>query len=66
MKFKLTKKQVAQYEEWRDNVLKDVLQDELGVREAFVFIPCTIGMAVKVVCGEHQIDLTDYEQKKKL
>jgi hypothetical protein len=63
MKFKLNKKQVAKYEEWRDVVLKDILLDDLGVREAFVFIPCTTGVAVKVVCGEHQIDLTEYDKK---
>lgn len=61
MTFTLSEDQVKKYEQWRDETLKDYKSDELGVREAFVFIPCTAGMAVKVVCGKEQLDLTEYD-----
>jgi hypothetical protein len=62
MTFTLSEAQEQKYNDWKEEYLKDVSADELGVREIFMFIPCTAGMAVKVVCGEHQIDLTEYDK----
>jgi hypothetical protein len=62
MTFTLSEAQEKKYIDWKDEYLKDVSADRLGVREIFMFIPCTAGIAVKVVCGEHQIDLTEYDK----
>jgi hypothetical protein len=62
MTFTLSEAQEKKYIDWKDEYLKDVSADELGVREIFMFIPCSAGIAVKVVCGEHQIDLTEYDK----
>lgn len=58
--FELSREQFEKYKAWSETILKDIKLDELGVRESFVFIPHSAGMAIKVVCGEHQLDLTDY------
>jgi hypothetical protein len=59
--FKLTESQQDKLKKWQEETLKDIKADILGVREIFMFIPCTAGIAVKVVCGPHQLDLTEYE-----
>ena len=58
--FSLSEKQEQKLKQWREETLKDIKPDNLGIRESIVFIPCTAGVAVKAVCGEHYIDLTDY------
>lgn len=57
----LDDEQLEKYEQWRDTILKDIKADKLGVREYFIIIPHTAGTAIKAVCGEHQIDLTNYK-----
>lgn len=60
--FELSDDQIIKYTKWCDEVIKDVKPDMLGIRETFVFIPCTAGLGVKVVCGQHQLDLTEYDK----
>lgn len=61
MNFNLNASQVKQYELWKEKVLSGVSSDELGIKEYFIFIPHTRGVAVKVVYGKEEIDLTDYD-----
>jgi hypothetical protein len=65
LKFELTDTQMEAYRKWCDEVLKGVEHDIVGSREAFVFIPCSRGVAVKVIHGEESIDLTEYDSIKK-
>lgn len=59
--FSLSDEQMVTYLDWRDSVLKDIKHDITGIRECFIFIPCSTGVAVKVKCGEHVLDLTEYD-----
>lgn len=63
--FTLSDDQEEKYNNWKEETLKDIPTDDLGIRESFVFVPCTAGIAVKVVCGEHQLDITEYDKLNK-
>lgn len=62
LKFELSDEQMLKYAKWCDEVLKDIKPDMLGAREAFVFIPCTAGVGVKVIYKNHELDLTEYDK----
>jgi hypothetical protein len=63
--FSLSDTQKTKYLEWRDTVLKDEKHDITGIRECFIFIPCSTGVAVKVKYGENVLDLTEYDKLSK-
>jgi hypothetical protein len=62
--FELNDEQMKQYLDWCDTELKDTGRDIIGSREAFVFIPHSKGVAVKVVYDDKELDLTQYETVK--
>ncbi len=63
MIFELNDEQVAKYEKWKKTLTEK--KDFTGIREYFIFAPSTVGFAVKVVCGEKELDLTDYDGMNK-
>ena len=62
LKFELSDTQMVAYRKWCDEVLKDIPLDSLGSREVFMFMPCSAGIALKVVFNEHELDLTEYDK----
>lgn len=63
--FSLDKDQETMYLQWKEEVLNNIQSDVLGIKEHFLFIPCSAGLAVKVICGKHELDLTNYNNLTK-
>lgn len=63
--FTLSEEQEEKLKLWKQEILLNHRPDNLGILESYVFIPHTLGVAVKVVYGEYQLYLTEYDDLKK-